>query len=127
MSNGSDTEHRFNLADYEALPGEVPQLKSRKRAPRVKPGEKFLRGPIPLRWIEVASALPGMALALGLRAWYISGCKKSRTVPLNLSGQCMDRSTAYRALLELRDAGLVSVQSRKGRPPLVTLLDAPSE
>jgi hypothetical protein len=117
----------FDLVDFEALPGEVPQFRSRRRTPRPKPGEKFIRGPIPLRWVELASALPGKALAVGLRIWYVAGCKSTRTVPLNLSRQGLTRNAANRALLVLQHAGLVSVVSRRGRPPLVTLLDVPSE
>ena len=47
-----------------------------KRPPRHKPGEKFLKGPVPWQWVEAASRLPGKALAVGLAAWREAGCRK---------------------------------------------------
>ncbi len=96
-----------------------------RRPPRHKPGEKFLKGPVPWRWVETAAALPGKALAVGLAAWKEAGCRGVRTVPLNLSALAVPRRTAHRGLAALAGAGLVSVERRTGRPPLVTLLDAP--
>ena len=93
-----------------------------KRPPRHGPGEKFLKGPIPWRWLELASALPGKALVVGLAIWKEAGCRNERTVPLNLSNQRMPRRTAQRGLQALAGAELVSVEHRDGRPPLVTLL-----
>jgi hypothetical protein len=102
----------------------IPSARER-RPPRHKPGEKFLKGPVPWRWIEAAGKLPGKALAVGLAAWREAGCRRARTVPLNLSALAVPRRTAQRGLTVLEGARLVSVERRKGRPPLVTLLDAP--
>jgi hypothetical protein len=96
-----------------------------KRPPRHRPGEKFLKGPLPWRWVEAASKLKGKALAVGLVVWREAGCRKVRTVPLNLSALVVPRRTAQRGLIALESAGLVSVNRRKGRPPLVTLLEMP--
>ena len=63
-------------------------------------------------------------LAVGLAAWREAGCRRIRTVPLNLSGLTVPRRTAQRGLSALECAGLVAVEHRKGRPPLVTLRDA---
>ena len=85
-----------------------------------------MKGPIPWRWLEAAAQLPGAALAVGLVVWREAGCRNERTVPLNLSALWMPRRTAQRALQALVGAGLVSVTHRDGRPPLVTLNDAPT-
>ncbi|MDY3563490.1 hypothetical protein R5W23_005101 [Gemmata sp. JC673] len=98
----------------------------RARPPRHRPWEKFLKGPVPWRWIEAAARLPGQALAVGLVAWYEAGCRKCAAVPLNLSRLVVPRRTAHRGLCALERAGLVSVDRRKGRPPVVTLLPAPA-
>lgn len=95
------------------------------RPPRHRPGEKFLKGPIPWRWLEVAGTLAGKALAVGLVVWREAGCSNERTVPLNLSNLGIPRRTAQRALQSLNAAGLVSVENRAGRPPLVTLNELP--
>jgi hypothetical protein len=69
--------------------------------------------------------LPGKALAVGLVAWREAGCRNECTVPVNLSALRMPRRTAQRALQALEAAGLVAVEHRDGRPPLVTLNSAP--
>lgn len=113
----------FDLSKLPACP--VP-VRARKRPPRHRPGEKFLKGPIPWRWVETAARLPGKALAVGLAAWREAGCRACATVPLNLSRLAVPRKTAQRGLCALARAGLVSVDRRKGRPPLVTLLTPPA-
>ncbi len=114
--------------DLERMP-ETPFLESNDwdpSPPRPRPGEKFLKGPIPWAWIERASLLSGKALALGLVIWREAGCRKAREVPLNLSNAGIPRRTAQRALQELEKAGLVSVEHRIGRPALVTLKRSPN-
>jgi hypothetical protein len=66
--------------------------------------------------------LPGKARVVGLAVWREAGIRNERTVPLNLSNLTIPRRTAQRALQSLVAAGLVSVEHRDGRPPLVTLL-----
>ena len=113
----------FDPSRIEPAPAHVSTGRE-GRPPRHKPGEKFLKGPIPWRWIELVGSLPGKALAVGLVLWREAGCRNERSVPLNLSGLPIPRRTAQRALQALETAGLVSVLDRKGRPPLVTLRDS---
>lgn len=97
----------------------------RQRLPRHRRGELFLKGPIPLTWIQSAASLPGRALAVGLEIWFWAGLKKSGDVRIALSrlrvAPGMPRSTAARALKELERAGLVSVRRGPGRKPRVRL------
>ena len=111
----------FDFTRVEPAPPTI-RTGREKQPPRHKPGEKFLKGPIPWPWIELAGLLPGKALAIGLAVWREAGCRNEGTVPLNLSNQRIPRRTAQRALQALASAGLVSIQHRDGRPPLVTLL-----
>jgi len=87
--------------------------------------KKFLRGPIPLNWLSKAAALGGKALHEGLALWLLSGLRRSKTV--QLSGWALivfgvRRHAGYRALKRLQDVGLVSVDQRAGRRPVVTIL-----
>jgi len=62
-----------------------------------------------------------------LALWFLAGLKNVRTVSLSntLAEQfAVDRSSKYRALCWLEDAGLISVQRKVGRAPIVTLNDA---
>jgi hypothetical protein len=105
-------------------------LRSRpgRRPPRHKPGEAFLKGPIPWRWIERAGRLPGKALAVALLLWKEAGCGRTRTVrfrPVQSRAFGCHPDTARRGLAALKLAGLVSVRQVPGRCLEVTLLDAP--
>jgi len=93
--------------------------------PKPRQGESFLVGPIPLRWLETAARLPGKSLHTGIALWFAAGEAKSAMVPLsNISG-CrfgLERNSKYRALDWLEGAGLISVERRPGKTPLVTIL-----
>ncbi len=93
--------------------------------PRHKSGERFLKGPIPLPWLEEAARLPGKSLHAGVALWYAAGLTKSASVPLrNIAGLHfgLDRNAKYRALSWLEGAGLVRVERKVGRAPIVTIL-----
>src|SRR5262245_40184815 len=79
------------------------------RPPRHRPGEWFLRGPVPWSWLELAARLPGKALALSLCLWREAGRRRRRTVKLCLPrvGLGVNEHAARRALRELERAGLV--------------------
>lgn len=96
------------------------------RPPRHRAGSHFLKGPVPLTWLETAARLPGKSLHAGLALWYAAGLLKSASVPLsNISGLRfgIDRNAKYRALEWLERAGLITVERKLGRAPIVTLLD----
>jgi hypothetical protein len=95
------------------------------KPPRHRPGEWFLRGPVPWRWLDAAARLPGKALAVGLVLWREAGWRNRRTVPLCLArvGLGVSKQVARRGLRTLELAGLVSVVRKARRCSEVTLLD----
>ena len=96
----------------------------RKQIPRPLPGERFLRGPIPLNWLTTAARLPGKTLHVGLAIWLEAGMRNSAVVPLsNVMGQRfgLDRNSKYRGLIWLEEAGLIAVERKLGRAPVVTI------
>lgn len=106
----------------------APVLTTSNRLPRHKPGGKFVHGPIPWDWLELAGRIPGKALLVGLLIWREAGCVKRRTVRLCLARAAalgMHRDTAKRALQGLEEAKLISISRRPGRALDVTLLEAP--
>ena len=93
--------------------------------PRHKPGELFLRGPIPFTWLAAAAHQPGKSLHVGLGLWFLAGIKKSREIALSgsvLRVLGVNRHSGYRGLNWLEQAGLVRVDRHPGRNPIVTLL-----
>jgi DNA-binding transcriptional ArsR family regulator len=86
---------------------------------------RFLRGPVPLGWLEAAARLPGSTLAVGVALWQLAGLRGTREglalsterlAPFGVSRHSKDR--ALRALLA---AGLVDIERKRGRSPRVSL------
>lgn len=105
---------------------------ARPRLPRPGKGELYLGGPIPMEWIERATPLRGRAWHLACALWFDALCARGKTKSavvqpsrrtLRRFGICA-ASTYYRALDALEIAGLVHVEKRPGRRPLVTILSA---
>lgn len=92
----------------------------------VRSTEKFLQfSQAPLDWLQMAARLPGKTLAVSLAIWALAIAVKSKTVmvtPASVQGFGVDAPAKSRALAALARAGLVAVESRKGRFPVVTLL-----
>jgi hypothetical protein len=100
-----------------------------KRGSRPSPQRtagRFLKGPIPLDWLAEAAILPGKALHVGLLLWYLAGLNKRRgdlpLSPSQLPVFGLNRYSAYRGVIRLEAAGLVTVARQRGRAPRVTLV-----
>ncbi len=99
----------------------------RKGPPRHRPGEFFLKGPIPLNWLQIAAHQPGKAIIVALELWFRAGVERNRTIRISLTNlqvaPKLSRSAASRGLGALEEAGLVTVVRKSGRKPAVTLQD----
>lgn len=114
-------------------PAATPAGPNIRALPSVARGEHYLGGPIPLRWLSRAAALPGRALHVALALWHEATVSRGkcptvqpRRVTLRRFG-AGSRRTLYRSLAALEAAGLVSVEHRTGRPSLVSILDPGQE
>ena len=82
-----------------------------------------------LDWLITAAQLPGKSLHVGVALWAIGELQNSRVVTLsNITSLRfgLDRNAKYRALAWLEEAGLISVERKAGRAPLVTILECRS-
>jgi len=80
-----------------------------------------------MSWLSKAARLKGQALHVGMALWFLAGIKRNGTVALASSvveDLGVSRYSEYRALRELEDAGLITVDRHTGRNPVVTILDA---
>jgi len=105
--------------------------KARRRITLAKIGCSgyFVRGPIPLDWIAVASLLPGKTLIVGLIIWLLSGINQSRKFKFEYKwsrslGIC--RQTVYECFDRLEEVDLISAERRIGCAPVITLLASDS-
>ena len=87
--------------------------------------KKFVKGPIPLEWLECAAKQPGQALTVGVAIWYLAGLTKSNTVRLSnrvLAGFGVERDAKRRAIRALESGGLIAVSRGDGRSPVITII-----
>ena len=101
-------------------------LEASKGQRRSAPGTKrlFLKGPIPLDWLTRANRLGGQTLAVAVALWFRYGITGKYEIKLTntvLDQFGVSRWAAYRGLSKLESSGLVSVERRRGRSPLVTI------
>jgi hypothetical protein len=100
-----------------------------QKAPRTKKGRRFLRGPIPMDWINAAARASGRGsgFQVAIALWYLSGLnREARTIKLRssvLRSMGVDRHAGYRGLRALEHANLVQVVRHPGQCPMVTLFD----
>jgi hypothetical protein len=114
--NGEEVNHILERSRPKSKP---------VRPPRHRPGDWFVKGPVPWRWVEAMAQLPGKAWALSWVLWREAGRNNSRTVKLCLScvGLGVSEQAARRALKALEQAGLVSVCRQPGHGIEVTILN----
>ena len=119
-------------AFYANHPEDVgPRSQARPRTKRVSAplprhgeGERFIRGPIPLEWMKLASRCGNRADAVAVLLWYAAGLQRTNPVKLSksiLAELRVHPKTAKRVLLRMADLGLLHVEFHRGRSPVVTL------
>ena len=94
--------------------------------PKQKP--LFIRGPVPIPWVERAAKLPGKALALGFGLWWLHGMGKGGEVKLTkrlLETFNISRDAAADGLKRLEQSGLVQVKRAPGKRPSVRIVKEP--
>ena len=88
----------------------------------------FIKGPIPIPWVEMAAQLPGKALALGIGLWWLHGMARDAEVKLTkrlLQTFNLSRDAATDGLARLEKSGLVQVKRAPGKRPLVLIITQP--
>src|SRR4051794_31906212 len=91
---------------------------------------KPLYGPIPWAWWVLACRLPGRSLQVASALWFMVGWSKNRQAEFEFglaewAELGLSRFSAGRGIECLHRAGLVSVEYRTGRKPVVIVQDAP--
>ena len=94
-----------------------------KNTPQKAPNGRFIKGPIPLSWIQKACIVGAEKLALYLM--YMKGLTKRSKIPLKSAE--MERfglspKTRRVQLAKLEEAGLVKAEKAAGKKPVVRLL-----
>lgn len=105
------TKHSFNASTGEMV---------------VQPeSQPFLRGPIPLSWLNRAAKLPGKTLNVALAIWWLYGMIGRK--PLKLSKKALgifqvSADAATDALNRMDQHGLIKLQKKSGQRPLIEVI-----
>jgi DNA-binding transcriptional ArsR family regulator len=86
--------------------------------------QKFIRGPVSLEWISRAANLPGKALTVGMMLWFLAGVNPSKRFKPEKwlrEGFGVGRTAFDNGLNALESAGLISVERRIGKTPLISI------
>jgi hypothetical protein len=97
--------------------------------PKHGPGERFLRGPIPMEWLKRVVGCGRRAEAVAVLLWYAAGYQRKNPVKLTphvLSELSVAPRAAKDILQKMADRGLVHVEFHRGRSPVVTLISPTS-
>ena len=108
----------FRLEDRETTPSQTSPRKSRMM-------DRFIAGPIDIGWLSHARKLGVTALWVGLALWYLRGLRKSDSFVVSnrmMEFWNVEPDAKRRALRKLQNAGLIAIQSRERRSPLVTII-----
>lgn len=112
-----DCSEASNIAEVEIATDSLAHA-------RTKQNTRFLKGPIPMSYLQRAAVLPGKALAVYICITHqcdLTG-RITVTLPKSLLAKFgVSRDAKARALRELERAGLVSVEREPGRAVRVTL------
>lgn len=87
--------------------------------------ERFLKGPVPLWWLQKAGVLGRAPVVVGLVLWFQYGLTGRNPVKLSnvaLQPWEISRYAKYRALRRLEDAGLVNVERKGSQSPDIELV-----
>ena len=98
--------------------------------PKHEQGGRFIRGPVPFDWLRVALSFGGKAGNLAWSLWWLAGMERTNPIRLTkrvLTDFNMSTRAARRLLIEFERAGLVVVDSQRGRSPKVTLTNPKPE
>ncbi len=114
--------------------GNIPERRietETTRRLRKEKDRRFLKGPVPLRWMIKAMRLPGASpFKISMVLWYRKGLTKSAIIKLSkqvAEDFGLSTRTVYRALSVLEKAGLVQVTRNPGKSPVVKIIEDQNE
>src|SRR5258708_5881101 len=117
---------RLRLPPEDVARTDLALAVATQKPPRHRPGDKFVRGPVPWSWVCRVLGLPNTGpAALAWVLWFKVGCCGSAFSLFPADYECLrrDRKTIRRWLAELEASGLLEVDRHRGRSPTITLCE----
>jgi hypothetical protein len=126
MSLPLSSEDPLDLENLRLPPEMVGDLAPRKRPFRHRPGEPFIKGPIPFSWLTTACRLPGSGFHIAMLYWFIRHrfrlrYGQRRELTDAAKSLRISKRSAQRALQAAERAGLLAVGREPGRKLTVSI------
>jgi hypothetical protein len=86
----------------------------------------FIKGPIPLAWLQKANALGGSTGTVTAGLWFYAGLNKSRRFRIDRRLDqlcCVTRQTRNIVLGRLQSHSLINIYPKRGAYPTIEVLD----
>jgi hypothetical protein len=86
----------------------------------------FIKGPIPLAWLQKANALGGSTGTVAAGLWFYAGLNKSRRFRIDRRLDqlcCVTRQTRNIVLGRLQSHSLINIYPKRGAYPTIEVLD----
>jgi hypothetical protein len=102
--------------------------RNRRDAKLLRLARHFIKGPLPMPWMERAARLPGKALAVGLLLWFQKGMLGDKPITVStslLKRFGVGRKAAGRALTAMARLGLIHADRTAGRLARVRIIPTP--
>jgi len=107
-----------------------------KRTSKSRQYKEYVRGPLPLKWFQKASSISRTACVVGLIIWRIAyqrklwghNSQRRTSWPMKVTTQtCMKwgicGNSKNTALRRMEEAGLIRLDLKRGRSPVVQIID----
>ena len=107
--------HRLNVDDSDIAVRRLRHCSAEGQLVLTPRSAPFLKGPVPLEWLNKAAILPGKALNVAIAIWWLQGMAKGKSLKyLNVK-----RGAASAALERLEAAGLIQLTRSPGQRPSI--------
>jgi hypothetical protein len=86
----------------------------------------FIKGPIPIAWLQKANALGGSTGTVAAGLWFYAGLNKSRRFRIDRRLDqlcCVTRQTRNLVLGRLQSHSLIKIYPKRGAYPTIEVLD----
>lgn len=117
--------HRLNVDDSDIAVRRLRHCSAEGQLVLTPRSAPFLKGPVPLEWLNKAAILPGKALNVAIAIWWLQGMAKGKSLKLtqkSLKYLNVKRGAASAALERLEAAGLIQLTRSPGQRPSISIL-----
>ncbi|MCK4377778.1 MAG: hypothetical protein KAW01_00455 [Deltaproteobacteria bacterium] len=115
----------MDINDLKLNPDDYAETETEGKRKYKRLTKPFVKGPIPLDWIQQACRLGSNVARLSWVLWYFDGVKKEdyfNISNINVEKFGIERRQKNKALSLLEEAGLITIKQEEGKSPRVKVI-----